>query len=129
MVSIVELPTFLRVEVAAQSRPGESLQLYREAAVRCVAQGLTRALIVATDQDPEVHETLKSTLRAMAVAGCAAGFRFALVAKHAPTAAIYEAAAAMGRELGLDVRALPTEEEAIRWLHAPPGPGELPPAI
>lgn len=116
MATITELPTYLRVELDAAGAT-EMLATYQEAAVRCLSKGLTRALIVARDHD-SVHQELRSTLRAMAQAGCAAGFRFALVAEDPGTAAIYEAAAAMAQELGLDVRAFATEAEALAWLHA-----------
>jgi 3-deoxy-D-arabino-heptulosonate 7-phosphate (DAHP) synthase len=113
--SIIELPTHLRVELG----PGDATEMmstYQEAAVRCLAKGLTRALIVARNGESQVHQELSSTLRAMAQAGCAAGFRVALVAENPRTAAIYEAAAAMARELGLDVSAFVTEESALAWL-------------
>jgi hypothetical protein len=102
--SIVELPTHLRVELY-RGAATEMMQTYRDAAVRCLQKGITRALVVAMNGDPDVHESLRSTLRAMAMAGCAAGFRFALVAERADTAAVYEAAFA-------------TEAEALRWLNA-----------
>lgn len=117
MATITELPTYLRVELDAAGAT-EMLATYQEAAVRCLSKGLTRALIVARDRDPNVHRELGSTLRAMAQAGCAAGFRFALVAEDPGTAAIYEAAAAMAQELGLDVHAFASEAEALAWLHA-----------
>jgi hypothetical protein len=112
-----ETPTYLRVELGG-SPATETMALYREAAVRCLQKGLTRVLIVALDGDPQIHQQLGSTIRAMAVAECPPGLRFALVARRAATAAIYSAAAELGRELGLDVQAFSSEDDALRWLHA-----------
>jgi hypothetical protein len=115
--SIVELPTYLRIELGG-SPATETMALYREAAVRCVQKGLARVLIVALDGDPQIHQQLRSTIRAMALAECPAGLKFALVARHPATAAIYRAASEMAQELGLDVQAFSNEDDALRWLHA-----------
>ncbi|MFN2644301.1 MAG: hypothetical protein ABR570_04875 [Burkholderiales bacterium] len=95
----------------------EVQRCYRALATACVTGQCTRVLIIGHGTlDPFYHLAGRDALRSMALAGVAANFRLALVAKSAGLIAVYDAAVVEAGRHNIDARRFMTEEEAEGWL-------------
>jgi hypothetical protein len=97
----------------------EVQECYRTLANVCLVRQCSRVLVIGlATLDPFYHLAGRDALRSLALAGVAADFRLALVAKSATLIAVYDAAVVEAGRLGLEVRRFITEEEAERWLQS-----------
>jgi hypothetical protein len=92
--------------------------LYRELAVACVQRDITRALIVAGDDEPAGERALRDAATMMVLAGVTEGLRLALVATSPRVAHTYSNAERDLNAAGIKTRLFEAEEDALHWLDA-----------
>ena len=116
---VIELKDGVLHVEAGPGRSDHVQECYRAFANDCVTRQCTRALVAGTAKmDAFAHLALRDALRAMALAGVAAGFRLAVVARTANLIAVYDAAVVEAGRLGMEARRFASEDEAARWLAA-----------
>ena len=105
------------------SRRAEDVQrCYQAVAEECIRHQCSRVLVIGRSTDDAfVHLAGRDALRALALAGVAAGFRLALVAGTADLIAIYDAAVLEAGRCGLEARRFTTEGDAVCWLSSGSG--------
>ena len=106
---------YLRFEFG-YSTATEIAELYRELALACVRRQLTRALIVAGDDEPAGERALRDAATAMVLAGVAADLKIALVATSPRVGHAYRNAQRDLTAAGIKTEIFEAEEDAARWL-------------
>jgi len=108
---------YLRLEFG-YSTVTDIMQLYRELAVACVRRQITRALIVAGDDEPAGERALRVAATTMVLAGVAADLKIALVATSPRVALAYSNTQRDLNAAGIKAQLFEAEEDAARWLDA-----------
>jgi hypothetical protein len=106
-------------QLIVASRGGAATEvgaLYRNLAVLCIEQQVTRVLVKPCGADPVEEHALRVALTTMVLAGLPAGFRIALVADSDRVRARYLNTERDLRMAGVDAQMFPTEEGAAHWL-------------
>jgi hypothetical protein len=116
---IGEAQRYLRCQVGP-GQPHDIQDCYRTLAAECLQRrGKSLLVVGAGGGDSFVHLAGRDSLRAIALAGVAPGFRLAFVAATPDMIAVYDAAVMEAGRRGLEARRFRTEEEACAWLLAP----------
>lgn len=117
---IIHAGEYLRARVGAGSS-AEVHDCYRSIATLALEHRFTRALVIGVaSDDPLHHLAARDAVIALHVIGVPAGFRLAFVPKTTETLNAFRHAQIEGHNRGLDVRVFREEDEAVRWLAAPP---------
>jgi hypothetical protein len=113
---ITECPAYVRVDFGSGDRL-EVCETYRSFVDLCLDKQVSRALLLAGDNEPNAHYQLREALWAMARAvAIAPDFKLALVASTPPVQAIYREAQQALRAIGLNAWLFGTAPEAVEWL-------------
>lgn len=91
-------------------------ELLRAVAATCIQENITRALIVAGDDDPAHERTLRNALTTMVLAGVSSHFKLAVVPETPRVAHAYRYFHRDVSAAGVATQLFDTEDAATRWL-------------
>lgn len=112
---LTETSGYLRAEFGYGTTT-QIAELYRAVAVACVQKQITRALIIAGDDDPAGERALRDALTMMLLAGIPSDFKLALVAASERVGLTYRNAQCDLCAAGVTARLFDSEQDATRWL-------------
>jgi hypothetical protein len=99
----------------------EVQKCYADWALVCVLGQFERGLLVgAAGGDAFTHLAARDAIGSMVLAGVPPGFRLAVVALDPFMVTVYDAVVVEAGRRGLVARRFRDEEEALKWLAAPP---------
>lgn len=91
-------------------------ECYRNIAVMCIGSGISKALVIGVDGDPQAHQALVVGLRCAVLAGLPSHFKLALVAEMPAVRAVFAQAEEEAGQSGIEARLFQREGDAIDWL-------------
>lgn len=122
---ITESPQYLRVDFGSCDY-FELSETYRSFVDLCLGSQVSRALLMAGDNEPAGHRQLRELLSAVArTAAIRPDFKLALVPSTPAIEAVYREAQQALRAVGLNAWVFGTAPEAVDWLEGRGAPGRM----